>query len=89
MGNAHHISADATERRAVIQVADTGVGMTPELVARLFQPFSQADSTLDRTGGSDSGWLWPKGLVELHGDITARSAGWPGAEFFVVFRSHG
>jgi PAS domain S-box-containing protein len=80
------ISADATERRAVIQVADTGVGMTPELVARLFQPFSQADSTLDRSkGGLGLGLALAKGLVELHGgDITARSAGLgQGAEFVV------
>jgi PAS domain S-box-containing protein len=80
------ISADATERRAVIQVADTGVGMTPELVARLFQPFSQADSTLDRSkGGLGLGLALAKGLVELHGgNITARSAGLgQGAEFVV------
>ena len=79
-------SADATERRAVIQVADTGVGMTPELVARLFQPFSQADSTLDRSkGGLGLGLALAKGLLELHGgDITARSAGLgQGAEFVV------
>jgi PAS domain S-box-containing protein len=80
------VRADATERRAVIQVADTGVGMTPELVARLFQPFSQADSTLDRSkGGLGLGLALAKGLVELHGgDITARSAGLgQGAEFVV------
>jgi PAS domain S-box-containing protein len=80
------ISADARERRALIQVADTGVGMTPELVARLFQPFSQADSTLDRSkGGLGLGLALAKGLLELHGgDITARSAGLgQGAEFVV------
>jgi PAS domain S-box-containing protein len=80
------ISADATERRALIQVADTGVGMTPELVARLFQPFSQADSTLDRSkGGLGLGLALAKGLVELHGgDIAVRSAGLgQGAEFVV------
>jgi two-component system CheB/CheR fusion protein len=80
------ISADARERRAVIQVADTGVGMTPELVARLFQPFSQADSTLDRSkGGLGLGLALAKGLLELHGgDITVRSAGLgQGAEFIV------
>jgi two-component system CheB/CheR fusion protein len=80
------ISADATERRAAIQVADTGVGMTPELVARLFQPFSQADSTLDRSkGGLGLGLALAKGLLELHGgDITARSAGLGQGTEFVV-----
>jgi two-component system CheB/CheR fusion protein len=60
--------------------------MTPELVARLFQPFSQADSTLDRSkGGLGLGLALAKGLLELHGgDITVRSAGLgQGAEFIV------
>jgi PAS domain S-box-containing protein len=80
------ISAEAPEKRAVIQVADTGVGMTPEMVARLFQPFSQADSTLDRSkGGLGLGLALAKGLVELHGgDITARSAGLGQGAAFVV-----
>jgi PAS domain S-box-containing protein len=80
------ISADAPGKRAVIQVADTGVGMTPEMVARLFQPFSQADSTLDRSkGGLGLGLALAKGLVELHGgDITARSAGLGQGAAFVV-----
>jgi PAS domain S-box-containing protein len=80
------ISADATKKRAMIQVADTGAGMTPALVARLFQPFSQADSTLDRSkGGLGLGLALAKGLVELHGgEITAHSAGLgQGAEFVV------
>jgi PAS domain S-box-containing protein len=80
------VSVDATEQRAVVQVADTGVGMTPEMVSRLFQPFSQADSTLDRSkGGLGLGLALAKGLVELHGgDVAARSAGvGQGAEFVV------
>jgi len=80
------ISTDVTEKRAVIQVTDTGVGMTPELVARLFQPFIQADSSLDRSkGGLGLGLALAKGLVELHGgEIMARSAGLgQGADFVV------
>jgi two-component system CheB/CheR fusion protein len=80
------ISADATGKQAVVQVADTGVGMTPEMVSRLFQPFSQADSTLDRSkGGLGLGLALAKGLVELHGGtIAAASAGLgQGAEFVV------
>jgi PAS domain S-box-containing protein len=80
------ISADATTKQAVVQVADTGVGMVPEMVSRLFQPFSQADSTLDRSkGGLGLGLALAKGLVELHGGtVTAGSAGLgQGAEFVV------
>ena len=80
------IHADAAESRAVIRVADTGVGMAPEMVSRLFEPFSQADSTLDRSkGGLGLGLALVKGLVELHGgEVTAHSAGLgKGAEFVV------
>jgi two-component system CheB/CheR fusion protein len=56
------------------------------MVSRLFQPFSQADSTLDRSkGGLGLGLALAKGLVELHGGtVTAGSAGLgQGAEFVV------
>ena len=80
------IRVDAAAKRAVIQVTDTGVGMAPEMVSRLFQPFSQAESSLDRSqGGLGLGLALAKGLVELHGgDVEARSAGLgKGAEFAV------
>jgi two-component system CheB/CheR fusion protein len=60
--------------------------MAPDMVSRLFQPFSQADATLDRSkGGLGLGLALAKGLVELHGGtITAASAGLgQGAEFVV------
>jgi CheY-like chemotaxis protein len=80
------IHVDAAASRAVIQVVDTGVGVAPEMVAHLFEPFIQADSTLDRSkGGLGLGLALVKGLVELHGgDVTAHSAGLgKGAEFVV------
>jgi len=80
------ITTEEAEKRAVIQIADTGVGMTPEMLSRLFQPFSQADSTLDRSkGGLGLGLALAKGLAELHGGgVTANSAGLgQGAEFVV------
>ncbi len=72
--------------KAVIRVADDGIGMTPETLSRLFQPFSQADHGLDRSkGGLGLGLALVKGLVELHGgSIGAFSAGLGmGAEFVV------
>jgi PAS domain S-box-containing protein len=80
------VSADSESKRAVVRVADTGVGMAPEMLARLFQPFAQADATLDRSqGGLGLGLALVKALVELHeGTITAHSAGLgQGAEFVV------
>ena len=80
------VHAERAEKRAAIQVVDTGVGMAPEMVSRLFQPFSQVDSSSDRSkGGLGLGLALVKGLVELHGgDVTAQSAGLgQGAEFTV------
>jgi two-component system CheB/CheR fusion protein len=80
------VHAEKAEKLAVVQVVDTGVGMAPEMVACLFQSFSQADSALDRgRGGLGLGLALIKGLVELHGgNVTACSAGLGhGTEFTV------
>ncbi len=78
------VHAEKAEKRAVIQVVDTGVGIAPEMVSRLFQPFHPADSSVDH-GGLGLGLALAKGLVELHGgDVAALSAGLgQGAEFTV------
>ena len=80
------VHAEKAEKLAVVQVVDTGVGMEPEMVARLFQPFSQVDSALDRSkGGLGLGLALINGLVELHGgNVTVCSAGLGhGTEFTV------
>jgi CheY-like chemotaxis protein len=63
--------------RAVIRVRDTGIGIEPETLPRLFDSFTQADRTLDRRrGGLGLGLTVVKGLAELHGgEVEARSAG--------------
>jgi signal transduction histidine kinase len=62
---------------AVVRVADTGIGMTPDALARVFEPFFQAESPHARPGGGlGLGLTLVKRLVELHGgDIAADSPG--------------
>ncbi len=70
----------------LLRVRDTGVGIARDLLDRLFEPFTQADRTLDRTrGGLGLGLALVKGLSELHGgSVTATSEGpGRGAEFEV------
>jgi len=71
---------------AVLRVRDTGVGMAPEVLSRLFTPFAQADRPLDRSeGGLGLGLALVRRLAELHGgSATAHSAGpHQGSEFVI------
>jgi signal transduction histidine kinase/ActR/RegA family two-component response regulator len=62
---------------AVIEVIDTGIGLPPELLSRVFDLFAQADRTLDRAeGGLGIGLTVAQKLAEMHGGkITADSDG--------------
>ncbi|TVQ33351.1 MAG: response regulator [Phycisphaeraceae bacterium] len=77
------VSASGSRMR--FEVADTGVGMTAEQIDRLFQPFSQADSsTVRRFGGTGLGLSISMRLAQmLGGDITVRSEPGVGSSFVV------
>ncbi|WP_313177454.1 ATP-binding protein [Massilia sp.] len=70
----------------VLRVSDDGIGMEPQLVARVFDLFSQAERTPDRSqGGLGLGLALAKSLVELHGgSVQAESAGLGKGSTFTV-----
>jgi PAS domain S-box-containing protein len=74
--------------QAVLRVRDTGVGIAPEVLEHLFEPFAQAPQSLDRTrGGLGIGLAMVSGLVELQGGtVTIHSEGLGrGAEVTIRF----
>ncbi len=65
--------------RAVVEVADTGLGIDPEMLSRLFEPFAQAERSLARTrGGLGLGLALVRGLVEQHGGLVKAWSEGPG-----------
>ncbi len=83
-----HITVSVTREgdEAVIRVRDDGIGIAPGQLRRIFDMFTQLDTSLERAeSGLGIGLTLAKKLVEMHsGSIEARSAGLgKGSEFIV------
>ena len=79
------IDAGGTEERPgrwqiQLEIHDTGIGIPPDRIGRLFQSFSQADASISRRyGGTGLGLAISRRLAELmDGSLVAESAGIPG-----------
>lgn len=87
--------AEATAQsrwKLAFSVSDTGVGMSPDLQAQLFNPFSQGDTSITRRfGGTGLGLAICKRLAEMmDGAITVESAPNQGSEFrFYIYLERG
>ena len=80
------VTLERREREAVVCVKDTGVGIPPAMLEKVFELFAQVDSAIDRRqGGLGIGLTIVRQLVELHGGhVEAHSEGpGRGSEFVV------
>jgi signal transduction histidine kinase/ActR/RegA family two-component response regulator len=75
---------DAGRREIECSVTDTGIGMSPDALAKIFQPFSQADDSITRRfGGTGLGLSICNRLVQLMGGegLAVKSAAGHGSSF--------
>lgn len=70
----------------MFRVTDTGIGLSPEQILRLFQPFTQADaSTTRRFGGTGLGLALTRRFCQMmKGDVTVRSTPGEGSVFTIL-----
>jgi len=80
------LSVRTADHMAVIDVTDTGIGIAPEFLPRLFERFWQADSTSTRVhGGLGLGLALARHIVEIHGgEVKGFSQGEGKGSTFVI-----
>ena len=85
---AAHVGA-GPNRRVVIEVADSGIGMSPDQLTKLFKPFAQADaSTTRKYGGTGLGLNIARQFANMmKGELVVRSTEGQGSTFVLFLPS--
>src|SRR3569623_268155 len=85
-GGSIQVAVGAGHDQAALQNLDSGVGISPELLPHIFEPFVQGERSLDRSqGGLGIGLTMVRELVELHGgSVSVNSLGENRGSVFTV-----
>jgi signal transduction histidine kinase len=85
-GGRIELAADRADGHAEVRVADTGVGIPPDMLGRVFEVFTQVGRPAGRgQGGLGLGLALVRSLVEMHGGAAWAESGGPGqGSTFVV-----
>ena len=86
-GGSVYVSVNKRDTNAVIAVRDTGRGISPEYIERVFEPFFRVDKSRSRElGGVGLGLALVREIVRLHaGSIAVSESNEEGTTFEVVF----
>ncbi|MGH8172185.1 MAG: hybrid sensor histidine kinase/response regulator, partial [Rhodanobacteraceae bacterium] len=75
-GTRIELEAKCDATRLTISVTDCGIGLTPEQFSRIFEPFTQLDTSLERAqGGLGIGLSLAKRIIEMHGGTIEVASG--------------
>ncbi|WP_416398630.1 ATP-binding protein [Allohahella sp. A8] len=74
-GGRIEVNSTAVGAEVLVEVIDDGIGMSPDVIARAFELFAQAERTSDRSsGGLGLGLALVKSIIELHGGSVSCSS---------------
>ncbi|HEX7181246.1 MAG TPA: ATP-binding protein [Thermoanaerobaculia bacterium] len=85
-GGRIEVSVAPEEGQGAVRVCDSGVGISPEMLRKIFEPFTQVESSRTRSeGGLGLGLPLVRSLIEMHGGTVEASSQGPGcgSEFVV------
>lgn len=80
----HELEAEEKERRYQFRIEDNGIGMSPEFLDHIFDPFARAESEVRGIQGTGLGMAITKSIVDaMHGEIRVSSMLGEGSQFLV------